>query len=58
VLRVVAAVGLAALIHASIDARLAWAQIDDANAFPSRPLRLIVPMSAGGGNDLFARLVG
>jgi tripartite-type tricarboxylate transporter receptor subunit TctC len=32
----------------------AWAQAD----FPSRPIRLIVGFAAGGGNDLFARLVG
>ena len=29
-----------------------------ADAFPSRPIRLIVGFAAGGGNDLFARLVG
>jgi tripartite-type tricarboxylate transporter receptor subunit TctC len=58
VLHVFAAVGLAASVYASIDARPTWAQSDNTSGFPSRPLRLIVPMSAGGGNDLFARLVG
>ena len=29
-----------------------------AQDFPSRPIRLIVGFAAGGGNDLFARLVG
>ena len=31
---------------------LAWAQ-----AFPSKPIRLIVPYSAGGGADTTARLI-
>lgn len=30
-----------------------WAQA----AYPSRPLRLIVPLNAGGGTDVFARIV-
>ena len=35
----------------------AWAQ-DAAAGFPSKPIRVIVPFAAGGGNDIFARLVG
>ena len=35
----------------------AWAQ-DAAANFPNRPIRVIVGFAAGGGNDLFARLVG
>src|SRR5262245_32023096 len=28
------------------------------DAWPSRPVKLIVPSSAGGGTDLYARLLG
>lgn len=35
----------------------AKAQADAAN-FPNRVIRVIVPFAAGGGNDIFARLVG
>ena len=43
------AAGAAALSAVS---RVAWAQ-----AYPSRPVRLIVPAPAGGGYDLAARLI-
>ena len=36
----------------------AFAQSDPAANFPTRPIRVIIPFGAGGGNDLFARLVG
>jgi tripartite-type tricarboxylate transporter receptor subunit TctC len=48
--------GLAAL--AAIMAGAAAAQGDNAANFPNRPIHLIVGFAAGGGNDLFARLVG
>jgi tripartite-type tricarboxylate transporter receptor subunit TctC len=44
------AAGIAALPALS---RIAWAQ-----AYPSRPVRIIVGFPAGGPNDIFARLMG
>ena len=44
------AAGAAALPAVS---RLAWAQ-----AYPTRPVRWIVGYTPGGGNDIFARLMG
>ena len=43
---------LAGLLAAAVQPAAAQAE------FPTRPIRLIVGFAAGGGNDLFARLVG
>src|SRR5437763_8031683 len=44
------AAGTAALPVAS---RIVWAQ-----AYPARPVRIIVGLAAGGGTDIVARLIG
>lgn len=54
--RTVLKLGFAGL--AAIAAQSAAAQGDSAANFPNRPIRMIVGFAAGGGNDLFARLVG
>jgi tripartite-type tricarboxylate transporter receptor subunit TctC len=37
---------------------LAQAQAPDAATYPNRPIRIIVPFSAGAGSDFLARLIG
>src|SRR5256886_17017388 len=54
--RTVLKVGLAVL--AAMGVQAAGAQGDSATNFPNRPIRMVVGFAAGGGNDLFARLVG
>jgi tripartite-type tricarboxylate transporter receptor subunit TctC len=52
-----ALVALAAVAAAALAAATpGWAQ--DAANYPNRPIRIIVGFAAGGGNDLFARLIG
>lgn len=52
VVRTVMALGLLAA-----GAALSPVFAQDAGNFPNKPIRLIVPFGAGGGNDIFARLV-
>src|SRR5437588_10696071 len=49
---------VAIAVLAAIAAHPASAQGDPAANYPNRPIHLIVGFAAGGGNDLFARLVG
>ena len=44
------------LLHAS--ALLCLPRLAHAQAFPSKPIHYIVPVAAGGGNDMIARVVG
>jgi tripartite-type tricarboxylate transporter receptor subunit TctC len=54
--RALARFGLAAA--ALVTAAVAPGQAQDTTNYPNKPLRVIVGFGAGGGNDLFARLVG
>src|SRR5436309_4210196 len=42
----------------AVVAHPAWAQDSAASSYPNKPIHLVVGFAAGGGNDLFARLIG
>jgi hypothetical protein len=46
----------AALLALVVSAGAAFAQ-DPAASFPNKPIRMVVGFAAGGGNDIFARLM-
>src|SRR3954464_7994177 len=56
-LHLLASLAALALLPAGASER-AWAQADVDIGFPSKPIRFVVGYAAGGGNDIFARLVG
>jgi tripartite-type tricarboxylate transporter receptor subunit TctC len=55
--RASARAALAALVVTATAIQPVQAQ-DAAAGYPNKPIRMIVGFAAGGGNDLFARLIG
>ncbi|HVD75060.1 MAG TPA: tripartite tricarboxylate transporter substrate binding protein, partial [Xanthobacteraceae bacterium] len=45
-------------LAAGVAALPVLSRIARAQAYPSRPVRIIVGFAAGGGNDIVARLIG
>jgi tripartite-type tricarboxylate transporter receptor subunit TctC len=49
---------MAAIIAAFVALSAGTAGAQTADAFPSRPITIVVPYPPGGSNDVFARQVG
>jgi tripartite-type tricarboxylate transporter receptor subunit TctC len=56
-LRIARSLARSALVPLLLGATLIHARAQD-QGYPNRPVRMIVGFAAGGGNDIFARLVG
>ncbi len=52
--RILAGAAIALAVTASLPAQAQG----DAASYPNKPIRVIIPFAAGGGNDIFARLIG
>ena len=46
------------ILFAFVFSAAGYAQDDPARSFPNKPIRIVVGYSAGGGNDIVARVVG
>jgi tripartite-type tricarboxylate transporter receptor subunit TctC len=49
---------LSIVFFASVIAGASWSGAWAAESYPTKPIRIIVPVSAGGGTDFTARLIG
>jgi tripartite-type tricarboxylate transporter receptor subunit TctC len=55
--RLLAALALLAVIHTAIAAQTSFAQTSSAQHWPAKPVRIIVPVTAGSALDITARVI-